>query len=553
MQAENLASITLRDYQTTIVESVVNAFDSGERSLLVSLPTGTGKTIVFCEILKRMGVPCLIVAHRDELINQAVDKLRNVYPAADIGIVKAKRNETEHQITVASVQTLARKRRIEPLRPDLGLIITDECHHAAANSYQRIYHRYGLLDSSPDPDPMTVLDETQTVHLGVTATPMRNDKRGLANVYDRIAYQGVYADFVKNGHLCDLHFEGVVTSLDLSLVKDTLLTGYGRDFKSDDLSNVVNTDQVSCDIFDAWNKHANDRKRTLAFCVDRDHAKNLFYHFAARGVVCGYVDGDTPLAARKETIRRFADGQIKVLFNILVFTEGFDLPSIDCILLARPSKSPSLLTQMIGRGTRIAEDKTNCLVLDVAHSHRVKKNKYGQTIHAGSLIDLASLFYPPLDKLADDDVPTKRKQNRSGRELCSRFPVGGRALPDEHFIGDALSAESVIEYLRNYTPKWSWERNDATDKQRAFIRSLVTRAMHKGILDDDEMILSLTDELTKGQAKMLIDKLTKMMPLRPQAKREAGPNTCPQCNGYKNEQYEICYPCHQKKWEDGWR
>lgn len=410
------SSITLRDYQSAIVESVNNAFLKGENRLLVSLPTGTGKTIVFCEILKRMGVPCLILAHRDELINQAVDKLRNVYPAADIGIVKAKRNETEHQITVASVQTLARKRRIEQLRPDLGLIITDECHHAAANSYKRIYHRYGLLDSSPDPDPMSVLD-TQTVHLGVTDTPMRNDKRGLAKVYDRIAYQGVYADFVSDGYLCDLHFEGVVTGMDLSLVNDTRLTGYGRDYKVDELSEAVNTERVSCDIFDAWTKHAHDRQRTLAFCVDRAHAKTLFNHFASAGVASGYVDGETPIEERKDTVRRFATGEIRILFNILVFTEGFDLPSIDCILLARPSKSPSLLTQMIGRGTRIAEDKTNCLVIDVAHSHRVKQNRRGEIVHAGSLIDLASLFYPPLDKLADEETTKPRGRNTA--------PVGG--------------------------------------------------------------------------------------------------------------------------------
>lgn len=165
---------------------------------------------------------------------------------------------------------------------------------------------------------------------------------------------------MKNGYLRDLHFEGVVTGLDLSLVNDTRLTDYGRDFKVDELSEAVNTERVT-----------SDRQRALAFCVDRAHTQAVFEFFRAKGISCGYVDSETPAPERKEVLTRFANGEIRVMFNILVLTEGYDCPPIDCILLARPSKSPSLLTQMIGRGTRIADSKGNCIIIDVVHSHRI--------------------------------------------------------------------------------------------------------------------------------------------------------------------------------------
>ena len=533
--------LLLRDYQKEIVSLSLGKFrQHTPPSLLVSLPTGTGKTIVFCELVKQYGKPALILAHRDELISQAKNKLLNVHPDADIGIVKAEHNETEHDITIASVQTIARKQRLQQLRPDIGLIITDECHHAAADSYKRIYHRYGLIKESPDPIPLPTLNSHRTAHLGVTATPMRNDKRGLAPIFNEIVYEGIYTDFVKNGYLVDLHFEGIVTGLDLSLVKDTQLSAYGKDFQTDSLSAAVNTEPITSDIFDAYIEHAPNRQRTLAFCVDRDHAQSLHAHFTEKGIESGYIDAETHINDRRETLKQFEAGKIKVLFNILVFTEGFDCPSIDCILLARPSKSPALLTQMIGRGTRTAEGKTDCLILDVAHSHRVTHKG-----HAGSLIDLASLFYPPI-QILDDDQQTKPKAPPIDTDMPAA--PGPDQRPQQHFLGDAFSAQSIIEYLKHYQPRWMWERDPMTDNQKRKIRQLTREARTRGILKDSQRILMMVtcDELTRGKASALIDKLSKALPT-PNQKRPPGPNTCPKCHEWKKEKYEHCYNCHYNR------
>ena len=532
--------LKLRDYQKEIVSRALGKFrQHTPPSLLVSLPTGTGKTIVFCELVKQYGKPALILAHRDELISQAKAKLLNVHPNADIGIVKAEHNDTDHDITIASVQTITRKQRLQQLRPDIGLIITDECHHAAADTYKRIYHRYGLIEESPDPIPLPTLNEHTTAHLGVTATPMRNDKRGLAPIFDEIVYQGIYTDFVENGYLVDLHFEGIVTGLDLSLVKETQLSEYGKDFQTDSLSAAVNTEAVTSDILNAYIKYAHNRHRTLAFCVDRDHAQSLYAHFTENGIESGYIDAETHINDRREMLRKFEAGKIKVLFNIFVFTEGFDCPGIDCILLARPSKSPSLLTQMIGRGTRTAEGKTNCLILDVAHSHRVR-TKHGEIIHAGSLIDLASLFYP-IQTLDDDQQKPIPQQTPSA--------PGPRRQPKQHFLGEAISAESITEYLKHYQPRWMWERDPMTDNQKRKIRQLTTEARKRGILKDSQRILMMVtcDELTRGKASALIDKLSKALPSPTHKKRPPGPNTCPKCHGWKKEQYQHCYNCHYNR------
>lgn len=534
-------TIKLRDYQHDIVAAVLTAFNNGANRLLVSLPTGTGKTIVFCELVKQYGKPALILAHCDELISQAKNKLLNVHPDADIGIVKAEHNDTDHHITIASVQTITRKQRLQQLRPDIGLIITDECHHAAADTYKRIYHRYGLIKESPDPTPLPTLNEHTTAHLGVTATPIRNDERGLAPIFDEIVYEGIYTDFVKNGYLVDLHFEGIVTSLDLSLVKDTQLSAYGKDFQTDSLSAAVNTETVTSDIFDAYIKHAHNRQRTLAFCVDREHAQSLYAHLTEKGIESGYIDGETHINQRRETLKQFEAGKIKVLFNILVFTEGFDCPGIDCILIARPSLSSPLLTQMIGQGTRTAEGKTNCLFLDVAHSHRVTHRG-----HAGSLVDIASLFYH-IDILDGGQQKAKPPPNDTDKQ--SPYAPGPRpSRPQQHFLGEVFSAESITEYLKHYQPRWPWERDRMTDNQKRKIRQLTREARTRGLLKDSQRILIKVtlDEFTKGQAAAIIDKLSKALPT-PKQKRPPGPNTCPKCHGWKKEQYQHCYSCHYKR------
>ena len=521
MQSE-INPIEIRDYQEEIIQKVVS---KAVKRPLVVLPTGTGKTYIFAEIIKRLGEPALILAHRDELITQAEEKLRNVYSTADIGVVKADLNEIYHDITIASVQTLARRKRLEALRPDFGIIVTDEAHHAAAESYKRIYHRYGLLKKSPDEEPMTIIG-SDAIHLGVTATPDRNDELGLGSIYDEIVYQGVFRDFVEAGWLCDLQFEGVISSLDLKGIKTTQLGGYGNDFQVGSLSSAVNKQEIHDDIFSSYQKHAENRHHTLAFCVDREHAATLCSQFNNKGIPSAYIDGETPIKERHQILRAFRQREYKIIFNIMVFTEGFDFPEIDCILLARPSRSPSLLTQIIGRGTRPAPNKKNCLILDVAHSHRVIKNKYGEVIHAGSLLDLASLFYPPVERLEKDKTPSE--YTGTMQELIEEITISlEKSGPSEYFLGKSASEESIAAYLRQgYQSQFTWHEEEATPNQLKWIQRRLPK---------------LNKKLTKGEASSLLEKLFSNKNSKP--KQLPDENTCPTCKKWKKPEYAECYPC----------
>ena len=533
--------ITPRPYQEEIIGKVL---ESDNRKMLVSLPTGTGKTIVFSEIAKRSQKPTLILAHRDELIQQALEKLLMVHPEANIGIVKAEQNDVYNDITIASVQTLARRNRLTQLRPDFGLIITDEAHHAAANSYRRIYHRYGLLHGSPDEEPLPVMDR-DAIHLGVTATPMRNDKMGLGSIYDQIVYEGKFQDFVEQGYLCDLHFEGVVSTLDLEGVKSTKLGGYGTDFKSNQLSDRVNTDEMHHSILSTYQKYASDRKHTLAFCVDRDHADALCTSFREAGIPSAYLDGETPLDERRGIYDSLRNQEIKIIFNIMVLTEGFDFPELDCILLARPSKSPTLLTQMIGRGTRPSPGKENCLILDVAHSHRVETNANGEVVHAGSLLELASLFYPPIEELAADKPEKEGVEEEELVEEEIGKAESEKSGPSEYFLGSASSEKSIMGYLkRNYKPHAYWHGSPATENQMKYI---------------NRMLPDINKPLTRGEASTLLDHLfsknkkgkkkknPQLPDIAPSNQKNLKPeNTCPQCKKWKQPKYDQCYNCHQE-------
>lgn len=504
--------ISLRPYQKEIIDLIIQ---SPEKRQLISLPTGTGKTIIFSELAKKLNIPTLILAHRDELIQQAKDKLLSVWSDANPGIVKAKFNETDHNVTIGSVQTLARTKRREQLRPDIGLIITDECHHAAANSYKRIYDQYHVLDAE---------SANGTLHVGFTATPMRNDKKGLATIYDKITYEGQFIDFVSAGYLCDLEFQGVESSLDLDGVKTTQLSGYGRDFQIGQLSQTVNTEELRHNIITAYQEHAQDRKHTLGFAVDRDHAWALHQSFIMAGIASGYIDGETPADERKEILEQFRTGEIQVLWNILVLTEGFDFPEVDCILLARPSKSPGLLTQIIGRGTRPAPGKANCLILDIAHAHRVEKDVYGNVIkHAGSLLDLASLFYPPIEKL-DEDKNVKKKKGAQPPGWG-----GGYTRPSEYWLGKKSSQKSILQYLnKTYEPTRRWHYEPATPRQ---IRAIKQR------------LPKLSKNLSRGEASALLDKLYDN-----ESTKQPPENTCPKCGGWKRPQYQDCYTCAKQNW-----
>ena len=333
--------ITLRDYQNECIEAVISAKDEGITRQIVCLPTGCGKTITFAELAKQMNVRTLILAHRDELLNQAIDKVRLVWPEADIGKVKAELNEYTSQVVVASVQSAMRDNRLQELKEqNFELLIIDEAHHASSDSYVKII-------SAIEPKLM----------IGFTATVNRADGVGLDKVFEKITFERSLPEMIILGYLCNIVGHKVLTKVDLSKVKTTL-----GDFAVGQLSEAVNTTTRNNMIVKAWKKHSN--KPALAFCVDIQHSKDLAEAFTAYDIPAVAVYGNMPDSERQEALQDFKEGKVKILTNCNVLTEGFDEPSIECILMARPTKSTSLYIQMIGRGTRLFQGKENCLVID---------------------------------------------------------------------------------------------------------------------------------------------------------------------------------------------
>jgi ATP-dependent helicase IRC3 len=344
-------SYELRDYQAQAIKAIDDAIASGLRRVVVSLPTGTGKTVIFAHWLRSRPCPSLVLVHRDELVVQAVEKLRDVNPDRRVGIVKAELDEWNADLVVASVQSLQRK-RLERYQPGhFAQIVIDECHHATAPSYQRI------LDHLKAP-----------VVIGVSATPFRGDRQSLSSVFERLVFSLSFPNAVKDGWLVDFVPYRVKSGISLEDVHTT-----AGDFALGELERAVNVDARNDLIVQSWLKLGENR-RTIAFTVGVEHAYQLASLFRSAGVPAEALCGETPINERKGILKRLKSGETRVVTNAMVLTEGFDCPEVSCIVIGRPTKSVGLFTQMVGRGSRVSHGKNDCIVIDVADEsgrHRV--------------------------------------------------------------------------------------------------------------------------------------------------------------------------------------
>ena len=345
--APPMIRLTPRPYQHEAVAALLAAAARGVQRPLLVLPTGTGKTIIFALLVQRRGGRALILAHRDELIQQAVDKLHLVDPTMPLGVVQAERDELTAPTVVASVQTLSRRPRLARLVPDFHTIVIDEAHHAPAPSYRRILEYCQAW--RPD-GPLVV---------GVTATPARGDRQSLRQVFDGIVYQKTLVEMMQAGYLVDLRAMQVLLQADF----DALRTQHG-DFVEAELETLLLEANAPAQVLTAFQAHAAERK-ALLFTPTVATAHAMAETFCRAGIAAEALDATTPLATRRAILQRLHTGATRVVANCAVLTEGFDEPSIDCIIVARPTQSLPLYQQMLGRGTRIYPGKTDCLLLDV--------------------------------------------------------------------------------------------------------------------------------------------------------------------------------------------
>ncbi|KAF1965388.1 DEAD/DEAH box helicase-like protein [Bimuria novae-zelandiae CBS 107.79] len=354
--------ITLREYQEECIQSVLAYLAKGHKRLGVSLATGSGKTVIFTHLIDRLPAvgdasQTLILAHRRELVEQAARHCALAYPDKHVDIEMGNNHASgAADITVASIQSIMSGERIVKFDPArYKLVLVDEAHHIVSQQYLDVLEHFGLRHQQ---------DWTKVAApalVGVSATFSRFDGRKLGTVIDHIVYHRDYVDMIEENWLSDVVFTTVEIKANLNKVSTTA----NGDFKTAALSRAVNTEETNDLLVRAWAAKARGRKSTIVFCVDLSHVTNLTAKFRQYGIAAEFVTGDTPSRIRSARVDAFRRGDFSVLLNCGVFTEGTDIPNIDCVLLARPTKSRNLLVQMIGRGMRLNPGKENCHIIDM--------------------------------------------------------------------------------------------------------------------------------------------------------------------------------------------
>ena len=331
-----------RPYQQKAAAAIHREWDAGNKKTLVVMPTGTGKTIVFASIVNDQvaeGEHVLILAHREELLQQASDKLKMV-TGLETALEKAQNSalDSDKMVVVASVQTLSKQNRLMKYPRDyFGTIIIDEAHHTAAKTYKGILEHF--IDAKV---------------LGVTATPDRSDMKSLSDIFDSLAFEYKLPDAIREGYLCKINTKTIPVEVDISKVHIN-----AGDFSAQDLGNVL--DLYLDTIADAIVRECQNRK-TVIFTPLVRISKRLCNILNKRNFKTAEVNGAS--ADRKDVLKGFDNGEYKALTNAMLLTEGWDCPTVDCIICLRPTKSRSLYAQIVGRGTRLCEGKKNLLVLD---------------------------------------------------------------------------------------------------------------------------------------------------------------------------------------------
>ena len=331
--------INLRPYQNNAISNLRASIGAGNKRVILQASTGAGKTIVACEMI-RLAVAkskrVLFIAHRKEIINQSSQKLDDF--GLDHGIVMASNpRKNDHAVQVASIQTLMRRDK-----PDADLIIIDEAHLSCSASYKSIVEHYAGA---------TVI--------GLTATPIRGDGKGLGEVYGDIVSVVPMSQLIADGHLVKPR---VFAPFVPNMKKVRISKG---DYDAAETAAIMDNKEITGDIIKHWQSHAHGRK-TIVFAASVAHSKNIVTEFLAVGISARHLDANSPAELRDQTLSDWRDGKFHVLSNMGLFIEGLDVPAASCVILARPTKSLTIYLQAVGRVMRTHADKTDCIVLDHA-------------------------------------------------------------------------------------------------------------------------------------------------------------------------------------------
>lgn len=475
----------LRPYQETARQKVQEEWEEGKKRTLLVLPTGTGKTIVFSKIIEdrvKKGERVLVIAHRGELLEQASDKL---YKSTGLKTATEKAEQTSlgsfYRVVVGSVQTLQREKRLNQFPPEyFDTIVIDEAHHAISDGYQRVLQHF----------------ENANV-LGVTATPDRGDMRNLGSYFDSLAYEYSLPEAIKSRYLSPIKALTIPLKLDLSNVKQQ-----AGDFSTKDLGTAL--DPYLEQIAEEMKKQCLNRK-TVVFLPLVKTSQKFRDILNQHGFKAAEVNGES--TDREQVLKDYEEGKYNVLCNSMLLTEGWDCPSVDCVIVLRPTKVRALYSQMVGRGTRLAPGKKELLLLDflwhterhelchpanlIATDEAVIKKMTENIEELGTPIDLEQA-----EQQAKEDVALEREESLA--KQLSEMKRRKRKLVDPLQFEMSIQASDLTDYV----PSFGWQMSPPTNKQ--------IKALEKWGIFPDEIE-------NAGKAEMLINRLVK--------RRDAGLST----------------------------
>lgn len=511
----------LRPYQETARQKVQEEWEEGKKRTLLVLPTGTGKTIVFSKIIEdrvKKGERVLVIAHRGELLEQASDKL---YKSTGLKTATEKAEQTSlgsfYRVVVGSVQTLQREKRLNQFPPEyFDTIVIDEAHHAISDGYQRVLQHF----------------ESANV-LGVTATPDRGDMRNLGSYFESLAYEYSLPEAIKSGYLSPIKALTIPLKLDLSNVKQQ-----AGDFSTKDLGTAL--DPYLEQIAEEMKKQCLNRK-TVVFLPLVKTSQKFRDILNQHGFKAAEVNGES--ADREQVLKDYEEGKYNVLCNSMLLTEGWDCPSVDCVIVLRPTKVRALYSQMVGRGTRLAPGKKELLLLDflwhterhelchpanlIATDEKVAKKMTENIEELGAPIDLEQA-----EQQAKEDVALEREESLA--KQLSEMKRRKRKLVDPLQFEMSIQASDLTDYV----PSFGWQMSPPTDKQ--------VKALEKWGIFPDEIE-------NAGKAEMLINRLVK--------RRDAGLSTPKQIRFLENRgfqhvgtwQFEAATKLINRIAANGWR
>jgi len=451
----------LRPYQEECVGQVFESWRDYQRSLIV-IPTGGGKTIIFANIAHKAPGRTLILAHREELLTQARDKIKMAV-GRDAGLERAESfADSYYRIVVGSIQTL--QRRYTRFAPDYFTnIIVDEAHHVAAESYQTVLRHF----------------EKANV-LGVTATPDRSDKKQLGSYFENVAYEVTLLDLIKDGFLVPIRARVCDVSIDLTKVKF-----HAGDFDAGDAAHAIEPylERIAGQIKEFGGK------KTIVFLPLIATSQKMTETCRAIGLDAEHVDGNSP--DRKEILKRFAKKEHGVLCNAMLLTEGYDEPSIDTIVCLRPTKSRALYTQMIGRGTRLHPGKTHLTILDFLWmTGRHKLVRPTRLISQDEIADIADDLIAKQGEFDLQDVigdAVRQRENSLAKQLSEKKKLSGRTIDPLEF---SLAIHDTA--IADWQPTMPWHHEPVSEAQERMLKSFG---------------FDLTSITCKGHANAVLDRV----------------------------------------------